>query len=282
MTSVGLVTCRPLPEPDPDEALLLEALTATGLRPALLPWRGGDSDPERFSVCVLRSCWDYHLAPDDFLGWLERADRNSCLLNPIDVVRWNMHKGYLDELEAAGVPVVPTAWSVRGEATDLGRLMARRGWTEVVVKPAIGAGSFMTRRFVTDQADHAGQSFMGQISSRGDVMIQPYMGSVETAGERALVWIDGEFTHHVVKRPRYHGQDELVTEGAPPDATDLGVAERALACVSGDLLYARVDLIDDDDGVPLVSELELIEPSLFLLQHRSALDRLVAAIARYV
>jgi hypothetical protein len=106
------------------------------------------------------------------------------------------------------------------------------------------------------------------------------MPSVVQTGERALVWIDGEFTHQVVKRPRYHGEDEQVSEAMKPDEPDLHIAAKALACAKSDLLYARVDLIDGDQGEPLVSELELIEPSLFLLQHAPALDRLVTAIGR--
>ena len=99
--------------------------------------------------------------------------------------------------------------------------------------------------------------------------------------ERALVWIDGEFTHQVIKRPRYQGDTEEVSAAMEPFADDLRIADQALACVPDDLLYARVDVIDGEDGRPLVSELELIEPSLFLLQHPPALDRLIAAIGRH-
>lgn len=281
MARIGLVSCAPLPEPDPDEDLLLAALESAGLSATLVPWNRPGADVSVFDVCVLRSCWDYHFDPERFLAWITEADTNTRLLNSRAVVRWNIHKGYLRQLEAAGVPVVPTAWIGRGEAADLTELMTERGWDDVVVKPAIGAGSYLTRRFRTGEVRSGGDPFLPALLDHGDVMVQPYLPSVMTVGERSLVWIDGEFTHQVVKQPRYHGEIETVSGATPPRRPDLRVAEAALACVSEPLLYARVDLIEDGAGAALVSELELIEPSLFLLQHRPALDRFVAAIASY-
>lgn len=260
---------------------MLHALRAAGLSASLLPWNDSRTDPADFDLCVLRSCWDYHLAPDDFLAWIALASRRSRLLNPAAIVRWNVHKGYLRELEAGDVPIIPTVWIRSADRASLPELMASRGWNEVVVKPAIGAGSHMTRRLALAQADGAGQAFLDSLRRRGDALVQPFMPSVTTTGERALVWIDGGFTHQVVKRPRYHGEEEQVSAALQPTPDDLLIAERALGHAGDGLLYARVDLIDGTGGEPLVSELELVEPSLFLLQHRPALDRLVAAIARY-
>lgn len=281
MKSVGVVTCRPLPEPDPDEQLLMNALGAAGLAPSLLPWNDPQSDPGSFHLCVLRSCWDYHLAPREFLQWAERAADRSRMLNPIEVVRWNLHKGYLRELESAGIPIVPTAWVGAGQRVALEELMSRRGWEDVVIKPAIGAGSHMTRRVGIARAAGHGQQFLEEVAARGDVLIQPFLESVVSAGERAIVWIDGEFTHQVVKRPRYHGEDEQVSAAGRPADGDLELAQRALSGIGSGLLYARVDIVDDAQGRPVISELELLEPSLFLLQHPPALERLVGAIADY-
>ncbi len=281
MKTVGVVTCRPLPEPDPDEELLLAALEAAGVSASLLPWNDEQADPGRYDLCILRSCWDYHLDPNRFLAWVAQAAGRTRLFNSLGIVRWNLHKGYLRKLEAAGVPVVPTAWVEAGDRVELAGLMAGHGWDDVVVKPAIGAGSHMTRRVGVEQAAAAGQEFLDAVSARGDAMVQPFMSSVTTRGERAIVWIDGEFTHQVVKRPRYHGQDEQVSAASWPCESDLQVAESAIGLVRDDLMYARVDLIDDANGAPVVSELELLEPSLFLLQHGPALERLVAALVRH-
>lgn len=283
--SVGIVTCKVLPEPDPDQELLLAALRAAGLRPELLPWDDQEApDPAAFDLCLLRSCWNYPQAPERFLAWVEHAAARTRLLNPFPAVRWNLHKRYMRNLEAAGVPVVPTAWFEKSDAApeqSLREVVAERGWGDIVIKPAISAASYRTRRFAPGEIDRAAR-FLADLLTDRDAMIQPYIPSVETTGERALVWIDGALTHAVRKHPRFTGENESVSAAVPISEAERTVAEQAMgaACrhLGEDLLYARVDIVTDQPGTPVVAELELIEPSLFFVQHPPALERLVAAI----
>ena len=112
------------------------------------------------------------------------------------------------------------------------------------------------------------------------MLVQPYLPSVEDHGERALVWIDGAFTHAVRKTPRFAGGVEQVSDALPISAAELATGTAALAGFGDEMLYARVDVAPGPDGVPVVMELELVEPSLFLLQSPAALERLVAGVAR--
>jgi hypothetical protein len=275
-----------LPEPDPDQEPLLAALRGAGLRAELLAWDDPAARrPGAFDLCVLRSCWNYFQEPEAFLAWCAEADRTSRLLNPLPVVRWNLHKRYLLELEAAGVPVVPTLLLERGTAADLPGLIAARGWDNVVVKPAVSAASFLTRRIRPGEAT-AGQDFLAALLAERDALVQPYLPAAEGPGERALVFIDGALSHAVRKSPRLAGEDERVSEAVPIAPAEREVAERAMAVgrarVGLPLLYGRVDLLADEAGALRVSELELIEPSLFLVQSPPALERLVRAIVREV
>jgi len=279
MSSVALVTCLELPEPDPDEELLLSALQRAGMHAALLAWDDANGNPEDFDLCVLRSCWNYYEDPDAFLTWINRADTCSRLANPADVVRWNLHKSYLQKLEDAGVPIIPTVWIERGGTIDLLETMRAHQWDDVVIKPAVSAASFSTKPFHIDQA-REGQYFLEALTRKRDTMVQRFIPSVESAGERALVWIDGTLTHLVIKKPRFDGDVEAVSDSMEVDDQDREIAALALSCVDGELLYARVDTVKDDDDKLLVSELELMEPSLFLLQCPEALDRFVEAICR--
>lgn len=279
MNRVALVTCRELPEPDFDEDILIDALRRANLQPELLPW-DGDGDPGAYDLCVLRSCWNYFERPEAFLGWIDAAARVTRLANTAGVVRWNLHKRYLSELADAGVPVVPTVWVDRGTSRDVRALITETGWERIVIKPAVSAASFQTRPFAGDDLDGA-QSFLDGLASERDVMIQRFMATVETSGERALVYIDGEMTHAVRKLPRFADGIEQVSGALPVSDRERALAESALRCAGTDVMYGRVDVVEDDTGAILVSELELIEPSLFLLQHRPALDRFVAAIGRH-
>jgi hypothetical protein len=279
MTNVALVTCLELPEPDPDEELLSHALRQAGIRAELLAWDDPHADPGAFDLCVLRSCWNYYEDPQAFLAWIAAAASCSRLANPADVVRWNLHKRYLQRLEAADVSIIPTVWFKQGETVDLVATMRAHGWSDVAVKPAVSAGSFCTRRFRVDQVGE-GQAFLVALVRERDAMVQRYMPAVEGVGERALVWIDGEFTHAVRKHPRFSGGVERVSDALAVSDQEKAIANRALSCVDGELLYARVDVMNDDEGDLLVSEIELMEPSLFLLQCPAALERFVNAIGR--
>jgi len=281
---VALATCRVLPEPDPDEAPTLAALRAAGLHAQTLAWDDPDADFAQARVTVLRATWNYPDDPRRFLSWVERTAAVTELWNPLTAVRWNLHKGYLLELARAGVPVVPTRLVRRGEATTLAEILTDRGWSDAVIKPAVSNASRLTVRSGPETMEE-GEAHLRRLAARDDVLIQPYVASVEEYGERSLVWIDGEITHAVRKSPRLASQHEAVTGPLPVSAAEAEVARAALevarAAGAGDLLYARIDLAPGPDGTPQVMELELIEPSLFFPFSPAALDRFVRAVARW-
>jgi glutathione synthase/RimK-type ligase-like ATP-grasp enzyme len=201
----------------------------------------------------------------------------STLVNPPIVVRANIHKSYLLDLQRRGVPVVPTRLVERGAASTLREVAGE--WRTVVVKPAVSAASLHTLR-VDETSWDAGEAHLRALARDRDVLVQPYLASVEGEGEHALVAIDGALTHAVRKQPRFGGQDESVSPALPIPPAQGRVAEAALRTVEAPLLYGRVDVAPGPDGSPVVMELELIEPSLFLLQHPPAQERLADAIAR--
>jgi hypothetical protein len=158
--------------------------------------------------------------------------------------------------------------------------MLERGWERVVIKPAISAASYRTLSAGHDDLER-GETHLAALLAERDALVQPYLKSVEDPGERALVWVDGELTHAVRKRPRFAGDAESVApEAVPISPAERDVALAAVAAVEGPLLYARIDVANGPDGDPVVMEVELIEPSLFFAQGPRALERLVAAIGR--
>lgn len=276
---VALASCRRLPEPDPDAAPLVAALADAGIDARVLAWDDPAADWDAARLTVLRSTWNYPLQPERFFDWATAVSRVSTLFNSLPVVRWNLHKRYLLDLASRGVAVTPTECVERGCPADLGGIMRNRRWSEAVVKPAISAASYRTVRVTPDRVAE-GDAHLRELLAAGDALVQEYVPSVEGYGERALVWIDGELTHAVRKSPRFAGEEESVSDALPIDPAEARLAATAVAAVDRPLLYARIDVAPGPGGAPMVMELELIEPSLFLPQSPAALERFVAAIGR--
>ena len=269
---------------DQDEAVLGAALRARGVEVVEVAWRDASIDWGAFDAVVIRSTWDYTEDVAAFHAWAERVEAAGTQLhNSADVVRWNTHKGYLLELEERGAPIVPTAWLGQGDDVDLADLAAARGWDGVVAKPAVGAGAdgLLVVPPGVDPSDH--QDAFAALAAAGDAMVQPFVASIHEHGELSVVVIDGEVSHAVRKQPRAGEVRTQIEFGArylpedpAPDAA--GLAAWLVEATGHDLLYARVDLLADDDGTWLLGELEAVEPALLLAWSDHGADRLADAL----
>jgi glutathione synthase/RimK-type ligase-like ATP-grasp enzyme len=290
---VALATCREFPDLDHEDRLLIPALAELGIEAVPAVWTDDSVDWSSFDAVVLRETWDYSDDRDAFLAWVDHVGSASVLLNHPELVRWNTDKRYLEELEAAGVPVTPTrflkpgddptAWHPHGHVEG-----------DVVVKPAVSCGSRDTlrHRAPDDEAEIVGQ-VRALLEDGRVVMVQPYLDSVDDAGETALLYFDGVFSHAIRKGPLLaRGVEGERVEGLfvqeqidprTPGEDEIRIAERVIAAIPGQTpLYARVDLIRDAQGSPVVLEVELTEPSLFLSHSSGAADRLAQAIVRHL
>jgi hypothetical protein len=278
---VALASCAVLPEPDPDAALLVDALHLVGAEASVLAW---DDPAARFDdadVIVLRSTWNYYRDLDAFLAWVERASTKTPMYNPPHIVRWNAEKTYFADLSARGIAVVPTVFAPRREGASLDAALDDNDWDDLVIKPTVSAASFQTKRFGRSERA-AARAFFSELAATRDVMVQQYMPDVEGHGERAIVWIDGELTHAVRKSARLAGGDEAVSDAVAVSDEERAFAEGVLAPFASELLYARVDVVRHPAGDLRLMELELLEPSLFLAQRRGTADKLAHAIVKRV
>ena len=282
---VALVTYEKLPELDPDDRVLPPALARRGLATDVVRWEDPGYAWEEARLVLLRNPWDYFRRLDEFLAWAERVSAVTRLENPLPVLRWNLHKGYLVELARRGAPVVPTALLPRDSACDLAALAAERGWRALVVKPAVSADSWETHALRENEIA-AGQGIVDRLLPERDLLVQPFLDAVESEGERCLVFLDGRYSHAVRKNALTKGGRWAgLPEGAPVEAAadEIAAGEKVLAASGlGSLLYARIDLIRDAAGSPRLLELELAEPTLFLADAPAGLERLVDAIVRRV
>jgi hypothetical protein len=293
MTRIAFVTAIVSAALDEDMPSLLAACARAGLKAEVRAWDDFTVSWARYDAVVLRSPWDYHTRLPEFLRWCERVARIAPLHNPLPVLRWNTDKHYLADLADAGVAVVPTRF-VEPEAEPLRALQAFLAEfadaAELVVKPAVSAGSADTQRYRREQ-EFAAANHIGRLLDAGrSAMLQPYFDAVDIHGETALLYFDGRFSHAIRKaallRPNEAGADHTQVPDAiaarTPDADELRLGEAVLAAaharVDGTPLYARIDLIRDAAGRPCLLELELAEPSLFFDRSAGAADTFVAAL----
>jgi glutathione synthase/RimK-type ligase-like ATP-grasp enzyme len=284
MIDVALAACDAYLDLHPDDRRLRSALEARGLSTTVVSWTFEAYDWSGVRCCLPRNTWDYPERPTDFAYWLKRVDEVTKLWNPAPVLAWNHHKSYLLELGLAGVPIVETALFTRGSTVDLAAELEQRGWQTFVLKPAIGATAREASCFARGEA-RRGQRHLDRLLAREDVLLQPFLASVRSRGETSLVYLEGGFSHAVLKRPAegdWRAQDEHggTIDTCLPREDEIEVARAALAAVpDGEpLLYARVDLVRDGDDRPLLSELELIEPSLYFGWGADSAERLAGAI----
>jgi O-ureido-D-serine cyclo-ligase len=299
MPKIALVSAREALALDEDMPPLVAALRGIGVEPDTPSWDDPRIDWREFDLVVLRSTWDYVDRIDEFLAWTERCASQTRLLNLPDVVRWNTDKHYLTQLAQAGVAVVPTRFVepgmegaramdgfLAGECAALAVAGAAK-FEEFVVKPSIGAGSRDAARYRREEHSEARGHLQRLLDAGRSVMLQPYLGQVDHHGETALVYVSGRYSHAFRKGPLLRLGSGLVeglfaTEqiaARQPDPRELEVGAAAIRAIPfATPLYARVDLIRDFRGDPVVLELELTEPSLYFAHAPGAAERFARAI----
>jgi hypothetical protein len=250
-------------------------------------WDDRDIDWSTFDLVVLRSPWDYIRRREDFVAWARSVRR---LANPADVVEWNTDKRYLADLAAAGIPVIPTAFLAPDEA------WAPPAYAEYVIKPAVSAGSQDTGRYGRAHEAEA-RALVTRLQRGGRLtMVQPYLPAVDTYGETSLLYFADpangmlRLSHAIRKGPMLTGPDNGVEalykeediSPREPSAAEVAVGDAVISTVPHGLLYARVDLIPDPEGNPLLIELELTEPSLFFGYAQGAAERFARSVAAKV
>ena len=276
---VGFVTSEELRTLTPDDRSVMPVLATRGIEVLPVVWT--EPLPDRLDGLVLRSTWDYHLKLAEFLGWLDEVQASGLpLWNLPETVRGNVDKRYLLEVEARGVPIVPTRHVPRASAVALSALQREAGWSGVVVKPSISGGAFETWRA---GPDGEGDSRFARQLERMDCLVQPFIPELVTAGEWSLVFLRGRYSHSVLKRPEpedFRVQEEFggMASAAEPPPEVIEAGSRALEATGQQTLYARVDGVIRNRRFELM-ELELVEPSLFLQTSPGAAERFSAAVA---
>jgi len=281
---IAIATCADLPQLTPGDQYLAKEFEKQGALVQPIIWTDPTSLDESWDLILIRSVWDYYRDLPAFLDWLGRASAKSRVLNSPDIIRRNCDKSYLLKLQETGISCPPSILvSKEMKIQDALAAIKARSWSEIVIKPTISATAYLTFRTQAGDSDLARK--IQEVQKHSDVLIQTYIPSVQTDGEISLIYFKNkaiEFSHAVLKKPSsgdyrvqvdFGGSEELVQP-----SHDLQVySQKVLEQFEGNWVFARVDWIDWK-AKPLLGEVELIEPNLFLHLEPKAASRLVRAV----
>lgn len=269
-----------------DDGLLQAALARRGLSSVRVDWADTSVDWAAFGCAVFRTTWDYFERFAEFTAWLNRLESLTRVCNPVPTVRWNVDKHYLADLDARGVPVVPSRFLERGSTQSLSDVLADTGWDEAVIKPCVSGAARHTYRVNRATAAEI-QPRLTELLSAEAMIVQPFMADIARSGEDSLMAFGGAYSHAVRKVPKagdFRVQDDHggTVSAHAPTAEQIELAERAMAAVSPVPVYGRVDVVRDAAGRLAIMELELIEPELWVRMHPPAADAFAEAVVRFL
>ncbi|MCB1025710.1 MAG: hypothetical protein KDB79_15035, partial [Acidobacteria bacterium] len=266
-----------------DDELAIGPLRELGWDVETVSWRDKNADWEKYEAVILRTPWDYHEVPDEFLDALKKIEAAGTRLeNSLEIVKWNLNKTYLQELEERGVLIVPTIWGMgRIDENIVNKWFQLLGADEIIIKPVISATArhtYRIRKFLPE---------LTAIFENQDHMVQPFMKNIVEEGEFSLFYFGSEFSHAILKSPKqddFRVQEEWggIIKAVEPDEKILEAGENALNQIGQKLLYARVGLVRTEDDEFALMELELIEPSLYFRMDKSAPKRFAEAFDKWM
>lgn len=267
-----------------EDGLVLEALQKRGIHAVKKDWADKDFDWSSTRYALFRTTWDYFHRFEEFDQWLNKVSMQTKLLNPIELIRWNMDKHYLLDLAEKNIPVVHSYFVEQGSTHTLRDLMDHTGWEDAVIKPAISGAARHTYR-INPANLHEYEPVFQKLIAFESVLIQPYQKNIETKGEVSHIVIDGDYKHSVLKKAKegdFRVQDDWGGTVHPYKANkeEIQLAELIVRSCQPVPIYARVDLLWDNDDQLALCELELVEPELWFRRNPSAAEALAEAVEK--
>lgn len=263
-----------------DDDLAIEPLRSLGIEVETLSWRQTSVDWSVFDAVIIRTPWDYHRSPREFLTALRQIESVTRLANSSKIAEWNFDKRYLRELAGRGVAIVPTLWDRSYDSVSFEKWLAELRTDEVIIKPVVSATAMHTYRLAKFDPS------LIEVFANTEFMVQTFVPAIVSEGEYSLFYFNGEYSHAIVKSPKrddFRVQEEHggVITATEPGTGMLDAAKKTLGQIGETLLYARVDFVRHDDRFALM-ELELIEPALYLRMDDDAPSRFAVAIRNWL
>ncbi|MFT4662157.1 MAG: glutathione synthase/RimK-type ligase-like ATP-grasp enzyme [Patiriisocius sp.] len=265
-----------------EDKLVVEALRDQGFSVLKTNWDNEAIDWSDVDTLIFRTIWDYHVNIPKFMAWLKEVETTCRLINPAEIINWNIDKNYLKDLEASGIEIVPTVFVGKGETQSLQEIVDSKTWNNVVIKPAISAGARETYKILENEI-YVHETIFKNLIAKEDMLVQPFIKSIEQKGELSFMVFGGKYSHTVLKKAKpgdFRVQDDFggTVHEYIPTKEEIAFAERTVEACSIMPSYARVDAVWNDENQLCISELELIEPELWFRNKPESANEL----ARYI
>ena len=261
-----------------EDELVINALKEKNLSVVKKDWNDSIFDWETTRSILFRSTWDYFDKFELFKKWFSKTKNKCLMINSTETIEWNIDKHYLLDLQEHQIPIPNSEFIKRGSSIDLSRLMQKKNWNEIVVKPTISGAAKNTYRLKEEEIIQFGPTWE-KLIYKEDFIVQEFQNNVITEGEVAMIVIGGKFTHAVLKKAKegdFRVQDDFGGSIAiyNPSEEMVKLAEKCTRILTPIPSYARVDIIWDNLRELAVSELELIEPELWFRLNPNAAQKL--------
>ena len=292
MTDITLLTCRAYYKPDNvtpyiqnillEQELLKSAFESQGLKVDITYWDNPSYEWQQTKSVLFRTVWDYFERFDEFWDWLEQVKTKTRLINSYELIKWNIDKHYLRDLKNNGIQVVPTYFADRGNNISLQEIANLNDWKHIVIKPAISASAFNTYKINNDEIEQKEQLFHELLQTH-DMLVQPFFPTISELGEASLMVFGGKFTHAILKKAKagdFRVQDDFggTVHDYNPTQEEINFAEKVFQSCTSMPIYGRVDIVWDSNKHIYRSELEIIEPELWIRNRPESANKIAEAV----
>ena len=292
MTDITLLTCRAYYKPDNvtpyiqnillEQELLKSAFEAQGLKVDIAYWDNPTYEWQETKSVLFRTIWDYFERFNEFWEWLEQVKTKTRLINSYELIKWNIDKHYLKDISSWGIETVPTYFADKGCNMKLHEIAKRNQWKDLVIKPAISASAFKTYKILANEIQVNEKLFNSLVQER-NMLVQPYFETITQLGEASLMVFDGKFTHAILKKAQpgdFRVQDDFggTVHNYIPTKAEINFAEKVFETCKTKPVYGRVDIVWDNDKNFYLSELEIIEPELWIRNYPKCAERIAEAV----
>ena len=292
MTDITLLTCRAYYKPDNitpyiqnillEQELLKSAFESQGLKVDITYWDNPSYEWQQTKSVLFRTVWDYFERFDEFWDWLEQVKTKTRLINSYELIKWNIDKHYLRDLKNNDIQVVPTYFADRGNNISLQEIANLNDWKHIVIKPAISASAFNTYKIINDEIEQKEQLFHELLQTH-DMLVQPFFPTISELGEASLMVFGGKFTHAILKKAKagdFRVQDDFggTVHDYNPTQEEIKFAEKVFQSCTSLPIYGRVDIVWDSNKHIYLSELEIIEPELWIRNRPESANKIAEAV----